>query len=216
MSPPAQDKPKSTHPAPPKLAHIVLRTNPDNFGTMVKFYLQALNGSVRYEDPGKIAFLSYDDEHHRIAIAAIPGASPPTADGPPRTGLDHVAFAFANLTQLAQVYVSLRDHAENPLRPVWAVNHGPTTSLYYRDPEWNKIEMQVDNFDTNEEANAFMNSGEFAENPFGVDFDPDEWSAKILSKMREDGSEGLSVEESKALKTRPASGPRAHPPAGVF
>lgn len=39
-------------------------------------------------------------------------------------------------------------------------NHGPTTSLYYRDPDGNQIETQVDNFETAEEATAFMNSPE--------------------------------------------------------
>jgi catechol-2,3-dioxygenase len=205
-----------THPSPQKLAHVVLRSTPENFDAMIGFYLHTLNGSIRHKAPEKIAFLSFDEEHHRIAIVALPGASPATAGGPLRTGLDHVAFTFKNLTELAQVYVSLRDHAETPLRPVWAVNHGPTTSLYYRDPERNKVEMQVDNFDTNEEADAFMGSVEFAENPFGADFDADEWSEKILSKARADGSEGLTVEESNTLKRRPAIGPRPLPPADVF
>lgn len=195
---------------------MVLRSTPENFQDMIDFYIQTLNASIRYEAPGHIAFLSFDDEHHRIAIVAVPGGSAATADGPPRTGLDHVAFTFKTLTELAQTYVSLRDNQKNALKPAWAVNHGPTTSLYYRDPERNKIELQVDNFDTNEEADAFMRGPEFAENPLGVDFDPDEWSERILSKVRKDGSEGLSMQELAALKKRPSIGPRLDLPPEIL
>jgi catechol-2,3-dioxygenase len=51
--------------------------------------------------------------------------------------------------------------------------------MYYSDPEGNDIEMQVDNFDTPEEANDFMNSKLFAENPNGTDFDPEELVKKV-------------------------------------
>jgi hypothetical protein len=46
--------------------------------------------------------------------------------------------------------------------------------MYYTDPDGNRIETQVDNFDTIEEANAYMASTAFAENPIGIDFDPDD------------------------------------------
>ena len=40
--------------------------------------------------------------------------------------------------------------------PHWPVNHGISTSMYYTDPDGNEFEMQVNNFDTSEEALAFM------------------------------------------------------------
>lgn len=55
---------------------------------------------------------------------------------------------------------------------MWPVNQGPTTSLYYEDPDGNRIEFQVENFDSTEELNAFVRSSAFAENPFEVEFDP--------------------------------------------
>ncbi|KAF3393391.1 Biphenyl-2,3-diol 1,2-dioxygenase 2 [Talaromyces pinophilus] len=218
--------PKQSHPSPAKLAHAVFRTTPDRYEVMVNFYLQTLNASIRHEDPGKIAFLSFDEEHHRIAIVAVPGLIVPglivpglivpAPDDLPRAGLDHIAFTYKNLTQLAQLYVSLRDRQNGPLKPIWSVNHGPTTSLYYRDPQGIKIEMQVDNFGTMEEADAYMKGGEFAENPMGVEFDPDEWSREILAKMKPDRSEGLSVEEIKRLSKRPDIGPRSSLPPGFI
>lgn len=202
---------KSNHPSPAKLAHAVFRTTPDRYDDMVNFYLEALNANIRHEAPGRIAFLSFDEEHHRIAIVALPELSTTDPDGPPRVGLDHVAFTYRNLTDLARVYVSLRDRPSGSWKPFWSINHGVTTSLYYRDPYGNGLEMQVDNFDTMEEADAYMKSDAFGSNPIGVKFDPDEWSSKILAKMKPDGSEGLSGEEIKELKERPNIPPGSPP-----
>jgi catechol-2,3-dioxygenase len=207
---------KQSHPSPEKLAHVVFRTTPDKYEKMVHFYLQTLNARIRHEARGKIAFLSFDEEHHRIAILALPELITPAPNDLPRAGLDHIAFTYRTLTQLAQLYVSLRDRKSDPLKPIWSINHGPTTSLYYRDPQGNKIEMQVDNFNTMEEADAYMKYDEFVENPLGVEFDPDEWSREILAKMKPDGSEGLSVDEIKELTKRPKLGPRSSIPPEVI
>ena len=53
------------------------------------------------------------------------------------------------------------------IEPYWCLNHGPTTSMYYKDPDGNKVELQIDNFDT-DETNRWMGSGEFAQNPIGI------------------------------------------------
>ena len=56
--------------SPIKLAHVVLRTN--NFAAMNQFYKDFLGGQASVEIPDQLSFLTYDDEHHRIAVAAIP------------------------------------------------------------------------------------------------------------------------------------------------
>ncbi len=56
---------------PKKLAHVVLRT--PRYKEMVEFYKTFLGAEATYENDF-LAFLTYDEEHHRIAIAAIPGA----------------------------------------------------------------------------------------------------------------------------------------------
>ena len=58
-------------------------------------------------------------------------------------------------------------------------NHGPTTSMYYQDPDGNQLEVQVDNFDSAEEATAMMAGPLFAENAIGTDFDPEELCAAV-------------------------------------
>ena len=41
------------------------------------------------------------------------------------------------------------------------------------------LETQVDTFDTAEEADRYMSSPEFADNPIGADFDPEELIRRI-------------------------------------
>ena len=71
---------------------------------------------------------------------------------------------------LLQTYKRLRGEG---ILPAWTINHGATTSMYYDDPDGNRVELQIDNFQTLEEANEFMLSEVFAKNPVGVEFDPE-------------------------------------------
>src|SRR5689334_906384 len=120
---------------PSKFAHAVLRTN--KFKEMVEWYRTVLQAEVVSQNE-MLAFMTYDDEHHRLAIAAIPGL----ADRPRHcTGLDHLAYTYANLGDLVATYERLKAAGITPVMPI---NHGPTLSLYYRDPDGNKVELQID------------------------------------------------------------------------
>jgi catechol-2,3-dioxygenase len=209
--PQARTRGDLVHHSPCSLAHVVLRTNPESYKEMISFYTNLLKARVIHEDP-VLAFLRYDDEHHRVAIFAIPGLQLPNVDSK-LVGVDHMAFSYPTLTGLAQQYVYLKS-LEKPVLPVWSVNHGPTTSLYYRDPNGNKIELQVDNFDDPQEADAFMSGPKYDINPIGTDFDPEAWSAGLLAMVDADGNEGLSPEDLKMRKTRTEIGERHNLPAG--
>jgi hypothetical protein len=98
---------------------------------------------------------------------------------------------------MPELLLAYRQRKAKGIEPVWCTNHGPTTSLYYNDPDGNMLETQFDNFETPEEANAFMTSEEFKSNPIGVDFDPEELIKRIES--------GESIDD---LAKRPKIGPR--------
>ncbi|BAI96212.1 putative biphenyl-2,3-diol 1,2-dioxygenase III [Sphingobium sp. TA15] len=172
---------------PTKLAHFVLRTS--RFAEMVDWYKLVMHATAAYENPG-LSFLSYDEEHHRIAIVAIPELHDQDNSD---VGLHHVAFTYDSLHDLLENYQRLKDLG---IVPAWAINHGPTTSLYYRDPDGNHLEFQVENFETVEESTKFFFTEDFNLNPIGVEFDPD-----ILRKRM------LAGEDETELKRRPASGP---------
>ena len=98
---------------------------------------------------------------------------------------------------MPDLLLAYRQRKAKGIEPVWCTNHGPTTSLYYNDPDGNVIETQYDNFDTIEATNDFMTSQAYMTNPIGVDFDPEELIKKIEN--------GESIDD---LAKRPESGPR--------
>ena len=59
------------------------------------------------------------------------------------------------------------------MEPFWCINHGPTTSMYYKDPDGNIIETEYNTLST-EEADDVVASEAYRVNPIGVDFDPEE------------------------------------------
>ena len=124
--------------SPVKLAHIVFRTN--QLQKMLDWYCQVLEARPNFSDP-KIAFISYDDEHHRVAFVAIE----PYAEKPKglHVGFYHVAFTYSNLGNLLGNYERLKALGITPWRPIL---HGPTASMYYKDPDGNDVELQVDAF----------------------------------------------------------------------
>ncbi len=151
--------------ATPKFAHVVLQTG--RLAEMRNWYCTLLDGHVVFESGG-LSFVTFDDEHHRIAFLAPPVPLQPKT--PTSTGMHHVAYTFESLDDLLERYTELKG---NGIAPHVPIQHGVTTSLYYRDPDHNFVELQVDNFATPAEATGYMQGPEYAANPVGVGFDPD-------------------------------------------
>ena len=150
---------------PVKVAHFVLCTS--DIDKLAEWYCSVLNAQVVHRNK-KIAFATFDDEHHRVAFVDRGFEKDPDSE---RNGVDHVAFTYARLEDLLSNYVRLRDEGILPER---TINHGMTTSMYYRDPDGNRIELQVENFTDPQDGIDFMNGPVFEANPIGVLFDADE------------------------------------------
>lgn len=179
--------PKSIAP-PIKLAHIVLRTS--RYAKMLRWYQRALKMHVVFGN-NTLSFLTYDEEHHRLAILNVPDLE----EQPDKVcGIHHIAFTYDTLTTLMDNYATLK---EEGIAPVYVINHGPTTSLYYADPDGNQLEFQVENFATIDESTDFFFSEAFERNPIGVEFDPDE----LLARVR-------AGEPEEELRRRPDIGKR--------
>ena len=156
--------------SPNKLSHIVMQTN--RLAEMRDWYCTVLSAKPAF-DNGKMAFLAYDEEHHRVGLLSIDDYAVPERA---TVGLQHMSFTYDSLETLFENYHRLK--AESIL-PAWTVNHGPTISMYYADPDGNQVELQVDVFETNEEVDAFITGPIFQENPRGADFDPEEMFAQL-------------------------------------
>ena len=159
-------------PRPSKFAHIVYSTR--RFETMIDWYQTVFEAKVVYHDPA-LAFMTYDDEHHRFAFANLSVLNPNgAAETRGKEGVNHVAYTYANMGDLLATYERLKEFG---ITPYWRIHHGFTLSFYYRDPDGNRMEMQVDACSV-ERANAYMRSDAFAANPIGVEVDPEDLLAQ--------------------------------------
>ena len=166
---------------PKKFVHVVYRTR--RFAEMLAWYETVFDAKVQYQDPA-LAFLTYDDEHHRFAFANLDVINP---NGPGQAqrgsvGVDHVAYTYGSLRDLFENYAWLK---ERGITPYWCVHHGMTVSMYYADPDGNQMEFQVDCFPTADEANALMHGPRMATNPIGVEYDPADWLARLRAGLPE-------------------------------
>ena len=183
--------------APAKLAHVVLKSA--NKDRLVAFYKTLLEAEATFGD-NNATFLTYDEEHHRIAVIGIPGLG---RNSRRRVGVDHIAFTYASLGDLLATYERLKAAG---IRPVWTTHHGATLSFYYQDPDNNFCELQIDVFETPEELEAYFNSGDFNVNPVGVDFDPED----VLARYRNGESRSTLLKRVTEGPHNPAAMPRAY------
>lgn len=154
-------------PRPSKFAHVVYSTR--RFETMIDWYQTVFEAKVVYQNP-LLAFMTYDDEHHRFAFANLSVLYPDgAAETRTKEGVNHVAYTYASIGDLLANYERLK---ELGITPYWRIHHGITLSFYYRDPDGNRMEFQVDACSV-EQANAYMRSDAFAANPIGVEVDPE-------------------------------------------
>jgi catechol 2,3-dioxygenase-like lactoylglutathione lyase family enzyme len=79
---------------PSKFVHVVYRTR--RFEQMLAWYQTVFDARVQHRNPA-LAFLTYDDEHHRFAFANL-AVLQPDGTGSDKQGLigvDHVAYTYA-------------------------------------------------------------------------------------------------------------------------
>lgn len=160
-----------------QVAHFGLRTR--NLPAAIEWYGRALNAQVRFQND-LAAFMSFDDEHHRFVL----WDDGETEERPENArGVDHIGFSCGGPRALADEYERLKGVG---IEPTLSVNHHFTSSLYYRDPDGNEVEITCDNMPSKAECSAFMGTPKMAEamQPpfFGSEFDPEE-----LLRLRKEG-----------------------------
>ncbi|WP_428394265.1 VOC family protein [Lichenicoccus sp.] len=102
----------------------------------------------------------------RCTALEVPKGSP---------GLHHMQLTVGSFAELCDKYAELE---EKGLKPHRSSDHGPMTSLYYRDPDGNNVEIRAQNYPTLEAMVAFMSSDAFKANPSGTEIDPEEFFVK--------------------------------------
>jgi catechol 2,3-dioxygenase-like lactoylglutathione lyase family enzyme len=157
--------------APDYVAHWVVTTARTK--EMIAWYQTVFGARVVHEDR-QIVFLTWDEESHRVALIKVPGllriVFPLVRFRRRIYGIDHISVTFASLERLLSTYERLKNVG---IVPVWSINHGPTTSLYYEDPDGIRLEFQTENFANARDTAAYFYTSAFADNSIGINIDPE-------------------------------------------
>ena len=172
----------TTHAAiKPTFHHFNLKTT--RLQALIDWYAAVVGAEVVFQDDTG-AWLTNDAANHRIALLAFPGFVD-DPDKETRTGMHHSAFEYESFEDLNASYLRLRGQG---IEPDICIDHGMTLSYYYKDPDGNRVELQVDAFgDWGASKRWMQTSAGFKANPIGVFVDPD--------RIATDHAEGLSFAE---------------------
>ena len=177
--------------SPDDFHHIAFKTT--NYENMVNFYKNLFGCEPLYQSD-LITFLAYDDEHHRIAIANTSDVLNNlnfiqkivmklkiflNKNIPSIEGLDHISYRINPIEKWFDFYFKAK---ERGLSPLWTVNHGWISGIYYRDPDNNLVEVFFEHFSTAEEFKENI-SPDFEDEPIGTNMD-----IEILYEMFKSGA----------------------------
>ena len=153
----------------------------DDFMKMRDFYTRVIGLTVTDESPERgSCFLSADpnNEHHELALGQSRAADDPQGPRPKTTGVGQVSFIVESMYALKELYQRL---LSEKVRIDQTVTHGISCSVYFFDPEDNRVELyyktgyivkqgfsrSIDlQNQSNEEILAFSQSFEATEGPF--------------------------------------------------
>ena len=93
---------------PSRFVHVVYRTR--QFDKMIAWYRAVFDCRVQYRTP-VLAFLTYDDEHHRVALINLDAVAPDASHDGKRgaVGVDHVAYTYDRVEDLVENYAQLKE-----------------------------------------------------------------------------------------------------------
>lgn len=164
---------------PMRLGEIVLKTA--RYEELKSWYSQVLDCTSPFEHvvttplsrpgaPTRMCFfrlLTEPPNQDVVALFEVPGTRKEPGGDP---GLHHMQLRNASITVLRERYRRLKHLGVAPRR---AMDHGPSTSLYYHDPDQNVVEIAASNFSTLEETLASLACESYLRNPAGTVIDPD-------------------------------------------
>ena len=123
-----------------KLGHVVLKVR--DAQKSKEFYIRALGLKVANDarDRGAV-FLSFGTQHHDLALFQLATGEAPDAEQP---GLHHTAWQLGSFEELQAAY---RELGKLGIPVESAIEHNVTRSIYFHDPDGNRVELYCDTFE---------------------------------------------------------------------
>ena len=132
-----------------KLGHVVLKVR--DARKSKEFYTRALGLKVSHEDLSRGAvFLSFGTEHHELALFQLATGETPAEAQP---GLHHMAWQLGSFEELQAAY---RELGQLGIPVESTVEHNVTRSVYFPDPDGNRVELYCDMVENGFEAMRTM------------------------------------------------------------
>ena len=120
-----------------KLGHVVLKVR--DAQKSKEFYTRALGLKLAHEDRDRgTVFLSCGTQHHDLALFQLATGEEPGATQP---GLHHMAWQLGSFEELQAAYRELR---ELGIPVESTIEHNVTRSVYFHDPDGNRVELYCD------------------------------------------------------------------------
>ena len=120
-----------------RLGHVVLRVR--DAAKSRDFYVRTLGLKVAHENLERGAvFLSFGKEHHDLALFQM---AKETAPGEERAGMHHMAWQLGSFDELREAYKELKALGYTVES---TVEHNVTRSVYFPDPDGNRVELFCD------------------------------------------------------------------------
>ena len=123
---------------PERIGHVVIKVR--DVERSKRFYGEILGLELMGEiAQPKVAFFAANRrDHHEIGLVEVGPEAP--ADNPRSVGLVHIAFRLGNDAELVAAHRELKERGV-PIH--FTVDHGVTKSVYFFDPDGNRLELYV-------------------------------------------------------------------------
>ena len=118
-----------------RIGHVVLKVR--DAQRSKDFYTRTLGLKVAYDSPGAV-FLSFGTQHHDLALFQLATGEAP---GEAQPGLHHVAWQLGSFEELQAAH---RELSALGVVVESTVEHNVTRSVYFPDPDGNRVELYCD------------------------------------------------------------------------
>lgn len=137
-----------------KVGHVVLGCRDPQ--ASIKFYTETLGMElVNFNQELQMVFFSFGEQHHDIAVIKVPDDQPVGS-----SGLSHTALQIeGGEAELRELYQRLKSHG---VKVEFAAEHFLTKSVYFFDPDGNRLEIFCESMEMAEAKNYLHTTHELS------------------------------------------------------